>query len=66
MKQLKTWETLHKAIWQDLQASKAETEGKQGVVNYILANDLYLHNELCTKEAHQKLNKMLIDALNYM
>ena len=66
MQTITNWETLHKAIRNDLQSQNIETEGRQGVINYILTNDLYLHNEFCTREAHKQLNTLLTQSLNYI
>ena len=66
MQTITNWETLHKAIRNDLQSQNIETEGRQGVINYILTNDIYLANEFCTTEAHKQLNTLLTQSLNYI
>lgn len=56
---------LHENVRQALNNADEETTGRNGILNYIEYNDLFLANGMCDKASHDKLELLLKKGLNY-
>lgn len=56
---------LHENVRQALDMADEETTGRNGILNYLQYNDLFLAHGMCDKAAHDKLESLLKEGLRH-